>query len=423
MNQDSNVNASATATQAQSSNLPALVAPAPVAAVPPDQASQMVPVPPDAIPKLDAQVTQFVQQVISLDINGPDFKNRVDAISAMGNTEVAASSQISNRMLQRPVNAMNHGVFNQGSEISKGLIDLRNTVTALDPSKQGDLFSARKLLGIIPFGSKLEAYFEGYQSAQTHLNAILSALYHSKDELQKDNASIDQEKATMWALMQKLEQYVYLAKKLDAALSAKIGSIEASDPQRAKVLKEEVLFYSRQKETDLLTQMAVNIQGYMALDIVKRNNTELIKGVDRATTTTVSALRTAVIVAQALGNQKLVLDQITALNTTTGNMIESTAQLLKEQSGQVYQQAASSTVSVQQLQHAFDNIYQTLDMISDYKIKALDSMEQTVDSLSQQVAKAKTYLDKTRAGQVAESMVSLDTSATTSDVAKLLPTS
>ena len=129
------------------------------------------------------------------------------------------------------------------------------------------------------------------------------------------------------------------------------------------------------------------------------------------------------IVAQALGNQKLVLDQITALNTTTGNMIESTAQLLKEQSGQVYQQAASSTVSVQQLQHAFDNIYQTLDMISDYKIKALDSMEQTVDSLSQQVAKAKTYLDKTRAGQVAESMVSLDTSATTSDVAKLLPTS
>ena len=409
--------------QTQAANVPALVAPAPVQAVSPDKAGDMVPVPPDAIPKLDAQVAQFVQQVISLDINGPDFKNRVDAISSMGNAEVAASAQISNRLLQRPINAINHGVFTQGSDISKGLIDLRNTVTDLDPSKQGDLFSPRKLLGVIPFGNKLEAYFEGYQSAQTHLNAIINTLYHSKDELQLDNAAIDQEKATMWTLMQKIEQYVYLAKKLDAALSAKIASIEATDPQRAKVLKEEVLFYTRQKETDLLTQEAVNIQGYMALDLVKRNNTELIKGVDRATTTTVAALRTAVIVAQALGNQKLVLDQITALNTTTGNMIESTAQLLKEQSGQVYQQASSATVSVEQLQHAFDNIYQTLDMISDYKIKALDSMQQTVDSLSQQVAKAKTYLDKTRAGQVAESMSGLDTSADTSGVVKLMPTS
>ncbi len=402
---------------------PVLVAPAPIAPVAPDQAAQMVPVTPEAATKLDAQVADFVQQVITLDINGPDFQNRVDASSSMGNAEVAASAQISNRLLQRPVNTMSHGAFTQSSEISKGLIDLSHTVQDLDPSKQGDLFSPRKLLGIIPFGNKLEAYFEGYQSAQTHLNAIINTLYHSKDELQKDDAAIDQEKATMWALMQKIEQYIYLAKKLDAALSAKIAGIETTDPQRAKVLKEEVLFYTRQKETDLLTQMAVNLQGYMALDLVKRNNVELIKGVDRATTTTVSALRTAVIVAQALGNQKLVLDQITALNTTTGNMIESTSQMLKQQSGQIYEQASSATVSVQQLQTAFDNIYQTLDMISDYKIKALDSMQQTVDSLSTQVAKAKTYLDKTRAGQVAESMATLDTSTDQSGVVKLLPTS
>jgi uncharacterized protein YaaN involved in tellurite resistance len=402
-------------------NVPALVAPAPVTPVAPDKAADLVPIPPDATPKLDAQVAQFVQQVITLDINGPDFRNRVDAISSLGNAEVAASSQISNRMLQRPVNALSHGGLAQGSEVSKGLIDLRNTVQDLDPSKQGDLFSARKILGVIPFGRKLEAYFEGYQSAQTHLNAIINTLYHSKDELQQDDAAIDQEKATMWTLMQKIEQYVYLAKKLDAALSAKIAGIEASDPQRAKVLKEEALFYTRQKETDLLTQQAVNIQGYLALDLVKRNNVELIKGVDRATTTTVSALRTAVIVAQALANQKLVLDQITALNTTTGNMIESTSQMLKQQSGQIYEQASSATISVEQLQQAFDNIYQTLDMISDYKVKALDSMQKTVDSLSEQVAKAKTYLDKTRAGQVAQSMASLDVSDDQSGVVKLLP--
>ena len=78
-----------------------------------------------------------------------------------------------------------------------------------------------------------------------------------------------------------------------------------------------MLFSVRQKHQDLLTQLAVSVQGYLALDLIRRNNVELIKGVQRATTTTVSALRTAVIVAQALADQKLVLDQITALNTTT----------------------------------------------------------------------------------------------------------
>src|SRR6202165_324382 len=113
-----------------------------------------------------------------------------------------------------------------------------------------------------------------------------------------------------------------------AAGSQQVGGIQASDPDRAKVLQEDVLFYVRQKDQDILTQLAVSVQGYLALDVIRRNNVELIKGVDRATTTTVSALRTAVIVAQARAHQKLVLDQITALNTTTGNLIESTSEML-----------------------------------------------------------------------------------------------
>src|SRR3546814_2498731 len=55
--------------------------------------------------------------------------------------------------------------------------------------------------------------------------------------------------------------------------------------------------------------MAVTVQGYLALDLVKKNNVELVKGVDRASTTTVGALKTAITVAQAMTNQKLVLEQ------------------------------------------------------------------------------------------------------------------
>ncbi len=398
-----------------------LTPPAPVPVVAPSQTSAAVPLTEDETAKLDAQVAKFVGDVTSLDVHGADFKARVDAINTLGNAEMVQAASMSNRMLDRPVNALGSGIFNAESPVAKSLLDLRQTVERLDPSKQGDLFASRKLLGVIPLGSKLLAYFDSYRSSQSHLNAIIETLYHSKDELQKDNAAVEQEKTRMWALMQRVEQFIYLGKRLDAALSARLDELEKTDPDRAKVLREDVLFYTRQKVTDLLTQMAVNVQGYLALDLIKKNNVELIKGVDRSTTTTVAALRTAIIVAQALGNERLVLDQITALNTTTGNLIESTAQMLRQQTGRIYEQASGATVNVQQLQRAFDNIYATMDAVADYKVKALASMQQTVDALSSEVEKAKTYLDKTRAATAREAVANLGDSNAEGGVVQLVP--
>ncbi|HKE89582.1 MAG TPA: toxic anion resistance protein [Gemmatimonadales bacterium] len=379
-----------------------LTPPEPVAAVSSDQAASLVKLAPEVTAKLDAQVKEYVNGLLTQDVHSDGFQKRLDSIHTLGNSEVQASASISNRLMQRPVRAMEHGGLGETAVIANGLVELRQTIDRLNPSRQGDLFSPRRLLGIFPLGSKILAYFDKYRSAQTHLNAIIEDLNRGQDDLQKDNAAIEQEKQNMWALMQRLEQWVYLAKQLDQAVAAKIATLESSDPAKAKVAKEEVLFAVRQKVTDLLTQLAVNSQGYLALDLVRRNNVELIKGVDRATTTTVSALRTAVMVAQALANQKLVLDQINALNTTTGNIIEGTARLLQDQSAQINEQAASSTIHIEQLQRAFDAVYQTMDAISDYKVKALDSMQKTVDVLTTEVGRAKQYLDRARGATAAE---------------------
>ena len=145
--------------------------------------------------------------------------------------------------------------------------------------------------------------------------------------------------------------------------------------------------------------MAVTVQGYLALDLVKKNNVELVKGVDRASTTTVSALRTAVTVAQALANQKLVLDQITALNTTTANIIDSTGKLLRSQTAQIHEQAAASTIPLETLQRAFQNIYDTMDAIDSFKLKALDSMKTTVTTLGHEVEKSKGYIARAEGAQ------------------------
>ena len=392
-----------------------LTPPEPVKTVAPEQATSMVKLDGNTLAKLDDKVKSFVDGIVQLDTHSAEFIGKVNSIHALGSDEIRSAANISNRLLERPVASLDAGLNDGNSKVSRSLLDLRETIERLDPTRQGDLLSPRKLLGIIPWGNKLQDYFRQYQSSQEQLNAIIKSLYNSQDELRKDNAAIEQEKVNAWELMNKLEQYVHLGKKLDAALEAKLANMEIAEPDKARVVKEEMLFYIRQKLQDLLTQLAVTVQGYLAMDMVRKNNMELIKGVERATTTTVSALRTAVIVSQALANQKLVLDQISALNTTTSNMIEGTSELLKQQSTLTHEQAASSTVNLEQLKKAFQNIYDTMDTVANFKVKALENMKQTVNTLSAEVEKSKTYLDRVRSDKVQGAITDLS-SATNGDL-------
>ena len=385
----------------------ALVPPAAVATVTDEQAAaQAQQIDPAAKKQIDATVAQYINTLLSADPHSPTFDAQLNAVHNLGDADIRASAAVSNNLLNRPAAAMSSGPFDSKSQISTSLVKLRRTVEDLDPTQQG-LFGKKHLWGTLPFGNTLRDYFHKYESSQKNLDAIIQSLYSGQDALQKDNASLEQEKANVWSIKGRLEQYIYMAAALDQQVSAKIASLQASDPERAKELQEDVLFYVRQKRQDLLTQLAVNTQGYLAMDLVKKNNQELIKGVDRATTTTVSALRTAIIVAQALNNQRLVLNQINALNTTTSNLIESTSEMLKQQSGQVYQQAADSTIQLEKLQTAFNNIYQSIDAIDTYKVQALGNMQKTVDALSAEIDKAQSYLQRAHAGTPAgEQMVS-----------------
>ncbi|MEG8033212.1 toxic anion resistance protein [Sphingomonas aurantiaca] len=364
-----------------------LTPPDPVPTVAAAKAAGLVPVDAGVKSQLDERVSGFVTDLVAQDVNSPEFGKRVDAITAMGAKEIREAAGQSNRFLDRPVKAMD-----QETGVGKDLAELRRVVEDLDPGKKGNLTAPQKLFGIIPFGGKMRNYFDGYKSSQTHIAQILKSLGSGKDELLMDNAAIDTERANLWGAMGRLEQMIHLSKTMDAKLEDVANELDHTDPAKAKAIRETALFYTRQRTQDLLTQMAVTVQGYLALDLVKKNNVELVKGVDRASTTTVSALRTAVTVAQALTNQKLVLEQITALNTTTANIIDSTGKLLKSQTAQIHEQAASATIPLETLQRAFQNIYDTMDAIDVFKLKALDSMKTTVGALSNEVDKSRGYI-------------------------------
>ncbi|MBG0829831.1 toxic anion resistance protein [Planomonospora sp. ID67723] len=377
-----------------------LTPPAPVTAVPAERAATMLPLPDGRADELAAKARDFAAELAGMDPRLPDFTRKVHDVSSMGDSEIRAASHVANRMLQRPVAALasarGEAADAQG-RVAGQLVALRRTVVDLDPKQAGD--GPRKLLGLIPFGDRLRDYFAKYASAQKHLDDIVRALKSGQDELLKDNAAIEGEKANLWEAMTRLQEYAVMAAALDAALEEHLLRLEATDPEKAAALRSDALFTVRQKHQDILTQLAVSAQSYLALDLVRRNNLELSKGVDRATTTTVAALRTAVTVAQALAGQKLVLDQIGALNATTSDLILATSEMLRTQAGAVQNQAASTTVDMDALRRAFDNVYATMDMIDSFRAQAVESMAVTVQSLSGELEHARTYLDRAEAGR------------------------
>ncbi|SPF02199.1 toxic anion resistance protein [Streptomyces sp. MA5143a] len=370
-----------------------LTPPEPVAAVPREKAGGLVPVEESVRSDMARKAEDYVRSLAALDARSPEFAGKVGEIAGLGAGEMRTAAAQSNRMLERTVRSLPDKGGDAQSQVAGSLVELRRVVEDLDP-RDLPAGKGRKFLSRLPGGNRLRDHVAKYATAQGTLNRIVGSLRGGQDELRRDSAALQTERVRLWETMGKLQEYVVLTEALDTAVEAHIA---AADPQQADTLRADVLFPVRQKHQDLLTQLAVCAQGYLAMDVVRRNNEELIKGVDRAATTTVSALRISVMLASALDTQRKVVDQVNALRGTTEDLIRGNAEMLATQSDEIQRIAADPAVGAETLRSAFQQIYRTLDTIDTYKAQATETMAATVESLTAELQYAGSYLERSRA--------------------------
>ncbi|WP_405959222.1 toxic anion resistance protein [Streptomyces sp. NBC_00868] len=379
-----------------------LSAPEPVAPVRKEQAAGLVPLQDGVRDEMARRAGEYVGTLAGIDTRSPEFAQRIGEIAGLGSADIRSAAQQSNRMLERAVRSLgSDGGGDAQARVAGSLVELRRTVEDLDP-RDTPAKGVGKLLAKLPGGNRFRDHVAKYASSQATLNKIVGALRGGQDELRRDNAALHTERSRLWETMGKLQEYAVLTEALDIAVEQRIAEAERSDPQQADAMRADVLFPVRQKHQDLLTQLAVCAQGYLAMDVVRRNNEELIKGVDRAATTTVSALRIAVMLASALDNQRKVTEQVNALRGTTEELIRGNAQMLSTQSGEIQRIAADPAVGAETLRTAFAQIYQTLDAIDTFKVQATENMAATVESLTGELRTASAHLARTRTASVLE---------------------
>ncbi|MFE5656677.1 toxic anion resistance protein [Streptomyces sp. NPDC056517] len=371
-----------------------LTPPEPVPPVRAEQASGLVPIDEATRTELSRRAAEYVGSIEGLDPRSPEFAGRIGEIAGLGTGEMRSAAQQSNRMLDRTIRSLDSGAGGDAqSRVGSSLVELRRTITDLDP-RDTPRKGFKGLLSKLPGGNRLRDHVATYASSQATLNRIVGSLRGGQDELRRDNAALQTERARLWETMGKLQEYAVLTDALDAAVEQRIAT--TADPAQADALRADVLFPVRQKHQDLLTQLAVCAQGYLAMDVVRRNNDELVKGVDRAATTTVSALRIAVMLASALENQRKVTEQVNVLRSTTEDLIRGNAEMLATQAGEIQRIAADPAVGAETLRTAFQQIYRTLDAIDTYKVQATESMAATVESLTAELQEASAHLARSR---------------------------
>lgn len=324
---------------------------------------------------LNSEAQKFVDNLLKQ----TNDQQRVQ-IDQLGLDVQAESAQLT-QLLNTPLEQL--GEQGRGSEdVITSLDQLRKLMQQLKPDSGSlETTGIAKLLNHLALvQSPVKRYFRRFETAQDRLNSLIQGLEAGRDRLHRDNITLGHDQQDMRRAQDSLKRSVLLGQLIDDQLNEKLQKNELSSPDKV-FIEEELVFPLRQRILDLQQQQAVCQQGILAVEVIIRNNRELVRGVDRALNVTLSALRVAVTVALALSNQKLVLDHIDALNDTTNDMIAGTAQALHRQGVAIQQRATSAQLDMQVLEKAFEEMQNALDDVSNFRQQALPVMQEQIQRM------------------------------------------
>jgi len=364
--------------------------PEPVQAVTPQQASSVTELDSDTKRKLEAKVDDFLTALAKTPGHDPGFRSKIQAVHGLGHEDIRRAAGMTGRLLNQQLRSRSQI---EADITAQTLDQLRKKFDDLDPNRRGDLLKPRKLFGLFHLGDGLRHYFAAYERAQVPIKSLIQSLYKHQDQLRMANATIDQEKSEAWDIMTALEKHVHSVKTLDSRLSTDRERIAGQDVEKARVIDDELLFHIRQKHRDLLTQLAVCYQSYLAMDIIRKNNFELVKGIDRINTITVSAINTAIMVADALTGQKLVMEQLRQIKGVAGDSLRSAAAGLKEHAAHT-EDGSFAERELGTLKTAFRDVFDAMNTIHQNHRDADENLQKTVHILSDEFDRANQKLQQ-----------------------------
>lgn len=330
---------------------------------------------------IEDSANKIVQHLFAVDMKNDVAKaTAVQSVESMG-LKLQQNASRRSQMLKQPIATLARNA-EDGGPVAKSLLELRDQVEDLDPNSYDfSMSSVRRLLGSIPgVGTPIRRYFSKFQSSSGVIDNIVDSLEKGAEQLKRDNITLADDQKHFKESAEKLAQAVILGKLVDEKLVAQLNELLKEDPKYA-FIEQELLFPLRQRIVDLQQQQAVAQQSVLIIEVIIRNNKELIRGVQRALNVTVNALSTAVTLALALENQRITLEKVKAVNQVTNDLIAGTAAKLRTQGVELHKQSSSTMLDMEVLKKAFQDINAALNDIEQFRSNALPGMKKNIEEM------------------------------------------
>lgn len=353
-------------------------------------------IPDEAEDEITTNARKYVDSLTSLKASSPEFAQKVREIAHYGETDIRKSADAPNRLLSENFTST-AGAKKTGNaasvKVATTLGQLRSIVDDLAPGVK-----ETGIARFLPGGKKVQKYLQRYESAQEQLDAIVRSLLHGQDELRRDNASLQQEEKNLWEVMGHLNEHIVYTEKVATELKKQIqAEKDAGNDTQARTMEADLLFTVNQRRQDLVTQLAVSAQGYATMGMIRTNNLELIKGVDRARSSTVVALRTGMLNTHALHHQEMVVQSINALNDTTNRVLSENGDNMRKTTAKIHAQATNSGVSVETISKVFSDLQATLVEIENFKVESNAKFDTTINALTNELQQVRPAIDRVHA--------------------------
>lgn len=335
----------------------------------------------------ESRAARQVSETLKTDPRGPEMNRVLTYIEAVGSTVSAtmesrsgglstnrdrsnAGNEFSFRHIQKVASVKDAGV--------RTLESMRSAIRELNPSMLTR--GRRKFMGIIPFGrDPLDEYLELYETKSTFIEDRVAELEDIEIQLRSNNAILNVERITIWKQIGQLNLYIY---ELETYVKELRTELSYLDPSVADQYDKTAIRDANQKIMALLQYKAVLIQFWESMGIIIENNSELIRGVTMAKTTTISSIRTAAITAQALKDQEVTTKQLKEMDSQLNKTSKTMNKVAGRGPDTLFDAKLESIAEkMSELESAFKSMSKTVDEASAYTSQSAENNETILRTL------------------------------------------
>jgi uncharacterized protein YaaN involved in tellurite resistance len=227
--------------------------------------------------------------VLAVDPDSVAYRRALTSIEQLGEREVRTTTAIASRFGDQPIRTLEHELSDRWP-LAASQRELRRLAERL-----------------LRFGEDRRRSAEEVGRAtadlEERIGELVGAIDSEREIVDVDNGVLNQQERALWTQIHAIRECAAIAARIDEQLEDRIAAIVITEPAVATRLRNEVLYATRSRRRDLLLQLAVATQGYAALRRIEQSNLELIWLMRATTTTTVTAMRTAMLAQHAFARE------------------------------------------------------------------------------------------------------------------------